>query len=98
MERMPDGRIVFLEDTPGKGLDHIWERHYREFTKKHIKKDDIPLLVIKALREGNIVGYQGEGKGRPIYSVEFRGNNINIGITVSDNGFIVGANPKSNNL
>jgi filamentous hemagglutinin len=43
--------------------------------------------------EGNIVGYQGSGTGRPIYQTTINGQPQRIAVTVASNGFIVGANP-----
>ena len=95
LEKMRDGRIIFLEDTPDKGLDHIWQRHGAQYDQKGIRRDDMSLLLMKAIREGNIIGYQGKGQGRPIYSVEFKGKTFQLAITVGNNGFIVGANLSS---
>ena len=95
LEKMRDGRIIFLEDAPGKGLDHIWEEHGAEFGKKAINREDMPLLLMKAIQEENIIGYQGKGYGRPIYSVEFQGEIVQVAISVGSNGFIVGANLNS---
>ena len=95
LEKMQDGRIIFLEDTPDKGLDHIWQRHGAQYDQKGIRRDDMSLLLMKAIREGNIIGYQGKGQGRPIYSVEFKGKTFQLAITVGNNGFIVGANLSS---
>ena len=44
-----------------------------------------------AVSKGKIVDYQG---GRPIYNVVYNGVNREVAITVGDNGFIVGANPR----
>ena len=41
-----------------------------------------------------IVGYQGRGTGRPIYEFTYNGEIHKVAITVGNNGFIVGANPK----
>jgi filamentous hemagglutinin len=53
----------------------------------------IPDLVIGAVSEGTVVGWQGASKSRPIYEVSFRGRQVKVAVTVSSNGFIVGANP-----
>jgi filamentous hemagglutinin len=47
---------------------------------------------MNAIERGEIIGQQGKGLTRPIYRVEFSGKFIDIAITVSDNGFVVGAN------
>lgn len=41
--------------------------HADDFTAKGIKSNEIPELLMKTLNEGKVVGYQGRGKGRPIY-------------------------------
>ena len=84
-----------MEDAPDKGLDHIWQEHGAQFAEKNISRDDMPLLIMQAVREGNIIGYQGKGQGRPIYSVEFQGKIVQVAISVGTNGFIVGANLNS---
>jgi phosphoribosylformylglycinamidine (FGAM) synthase-like amidotransferase family enzyme len=48
-----------------------------------------------ALREGKMIGYQGRKKTRSIYEVNFNGEVKYIAVTVSDNGYIVGANPRT---
>ena len=40
------------------------------------------------------MGYQGAGTGRPIFETVINGQPRRLAITISDNGFIVGANPK----
>lgn len=44
--------------------------------------------------EGKLVNYQGTGTGRPVFELTINGKRQRIAITVGDNGFIVGANPK----
>lgn len=93
--RDPNGRIVFLETgNSGAGLQHIVERHSSEFRKMGILEHDIPAMVMKAVVEGRIVGYQGAGEGRPIYEVVVNGQVQRLAVTIGGNGYIVGANPK----
>ena len=40
------------------------------------------------------MGYQGVGTGRPIFEIMINGELRRIAVTVSDNGYIVGANPR----
>ncbi len=47
---------------------------------------------MRAVQEGEIVGHQGAGTGRPIYQVEYDGTTLKVAITVGSNGYIVGAN------
>jgi hypothetical protein len=78
------------------GLQHILEKHGVDFANKGIPADLIPDAVLTAITNGTIVGYLGSAREpRPIYQVNFQGQNLYIAVTVSQNGFIVGANPTS---
>jgi len=55
---------------------------------------EIPSVIMKAVSTGKIVGYQGLGTGRPIYELTINGQSQRIAVTVGDNGFVVGANPR----
>jgi hypothetical protein len=95
IRQLPDGRTVWLESgNPNAGLEHIL-RHSDEFAAKGIPEHQIPDALFTALEEGRIVGYQGKGNGRPIYEFTFNGETQRVAVTVGENGFIVGANPKS---
>lgn len=95
--KLADGKIVFLETGNSKaGLQHILENHTADFANKGILPEQIPDAAIAAVTQGIIVGYLGSGrKPRPIYQLSFLGTTQYIAVTVSDNGFIVGANPTS---
>jgi len=87
------GKVIFLERGSSRaGLKHIL-RHSQDFANKGISPDDIPSVLKKALTEGSLV--PGGKPSRPIYAVKYRGETKHIAITVSDNGYIVGANPVS---
>ncbi|WP_333983156.1 DUF637 domain-containing protein [Burkholderia gladioli] len=89
------GKVVFLETgSSSAGLQHIIEEHGGEFANMGVSPAQIPEVVMKAVTEGNIVGYQGSGTGRPIYEVAVNGQRQRIAVTVGSNGFIVGANPR----
>jgi filamentous hemagglutinin len=89
-----EGRIVFLETgNNSAGLKHIVNKHADDFIKRGITEDQIPDAVMAAVTKGKIAGYQGAGKGRPIYEFQFNGQTQRIAVTTSNNGFIVGANP-----
>ncbi len=86
------GKIVWLEtgnDTAG--LQHIVKNHKSEFEANGILENQIPDVVMRAVTTGRIVGYQSPT--RPLYEVTFNGKTQHIAVTVSSNGFIVGANP-----
>ncbi|CAI1087811.1 hemagglutinin repeat-containing protein [Serratia quinivorans] len=88
------GKIVFLEKGNSKaGLQHIVGEHKKDFANIGVSEAKIPSVVMKAVTEGKIVGYQGKGTGRPIYEIVINGETHRLAITVSSNGFVVGANP-----
>jgi filamentous hemagglutinin len=92
--RLASGQVVFLETGNSKaGLQHIVEAHATDFAKIGISQSKIPEVVMRAVQDGRVVGYQGVGVGRPIYQIDIDGVRQNIAVTVSSNGFIVGANP-----
>lgn len=95
--KQANGKIVFLEEgNANGGLQHILEEHSSQFADKGIDADKIPDVIMTAVTEGKIVGNLGRKKTpRPIYEVNFNGKTYYIAVTVSDNGYIVGANPRS---
>ena len=80
--------------TDTAGLNHIITEHADDFLNKGITQEQIPDYVMNALDNGKIVGYQGRGTGRSIYEFTYYGEIHKVAITVGNNGFIVGANPK----
>jgi len=92
---MPDGRIVWLETGDAdRGLLHIIGEHQTDFAKMGATVSDIPQIVMDAVTEGNIIGYQPPGVGRPIFVTSFNGQQYKIAVTIGSNGYIVGVNPK----
>jgi hypothetical protein len=90
--KLPDGKIVFLEVGNLKGdLRHILKENKAHFAIRGISEDEISDAVMTAVTQGKIIGSQG--KDRPIYEVIFNGQPQYISVTVSENGFIVCANP-----
>jgi hypothetical protein len=90
------GKIVFLEQgNSDAGLQHILEKHSLEFADQGIKQNQIPDIIITALTEGKMIRYQGRQKTRMIYEVNFNSKTHYIALTVSNNGYIVGANPRT---
>jgi filamentous hemagglutinin len=93
--RSLNGKVVFLETGNSKaGLQHIIAEHGSQFAKMGVSEAQIPGVVMKAVSEGKLVGYQGSGVGRPIYELTINGQQQRIAVTVGDNGFVVGANPR----
>jgi hypothetical protein len=87
------GQLAFLETgTPDAGLAHVMN-HAGDFAKRGVHADQIAELVMTAVERGKVVGYQGRGTGRPIYEVIYNDTLHQIAVTMSNNGFIVGANP-----
>jgi filamentous hemagglutinin len=87
-----NGKIVFLETGNSKaGLQHVTGEHAKDFANIGVSEAQIPSVVMKAVAEGKVVGYQGTG--RPIYETVINGEVHRIAVTVSSNGFMVGANP-----
>ncbi|WP_243343803.1 hypothetical protein [Anaerococcus sp. AGMB09787] len=48
-----------------------------------------------AIENGRIVGNQGKfhSQTRVIYEVDYNGDMVKVSITISDNGYVVGATP-----
>ena len=73
---------MWLENgTDTAGLNHIITEHADDFLNKGITQEQIPDYVMNALE-------------RPIYEFTYNGEIHKVAITVGNNGFIVGANPK----
>ena len=95
MSPFSSGKVVFLETGNSKaGLQHIIEEHGSQLAQMGGAEAQIPGVVMRAVSEGKLVGYQGNGAGRPIYELNIDGQTQRIAVTVSDNGFVVGANPR----
>lgn len=75
-------------------MQHIIEEHGSHFAQMGVSEAQIPGVVMRAVSEGKLVGYQGSGIGRPIYELNINGQPQRIAVTVGDNGFVVGANPR----
>ncbi len=95
-----NGKIVWLEKghsaSEGKlpsGLVHIKHRHSSQFNDKGIPNNLISKVIKKAVKEVKIVGTSG--KNRDVYETKVNGRVVHIAITISDNGYIVGAHPTS---
>jgi Domain of unknown function (DUF4157)/Pre-toxin TG len=83
-------KIIYLETGNSKaGLQHIILRHGDEFINAGIKLEEIPDLIMDTVIKGKQIGMQGT---RPIYEVVFNGTKRQVAVTISDNGFVVGAN------
>ena len=95
IRKVPIERIVFLEKgNQSAGLGHILN-HADDFSRKGISNRDLPKFIMDNLEKGKIVGYQGKGKGRPIYELIYNGEKYHTAITTGSNGYVVGANPVS---
>jgi len=86
-------KIIFLEKGSDKaGLQHILKEHLDDFVKNGIAEEDIADYVFQAAKHGKVVGQQGS---RTIYETTYKGTTKRVAVSVSENGYIVGANPKS---
>ena len=90
----PTGKLIWLEQggKPSAGLWHVLDSHAKDFIRKGISAKELPQLLTKAITEGKYLGIQGST--RYIYEVDFGGKLRKLAIEISDNGFIVGANPR----
>lgn len=88
--KYPEPKLFGEWNNERAGFMHIL-KHENDFFNKGIGRDVIPELIFHALRKGKVVGSQG--RGRLIYECEFNGVTQRIAITISENGFVVGANP-----
>lgn len=92
-----NNKIVWLEKGNNlSGLQHIINRHGNQFLAKGITKEDLPVFLKTTIENGKIIGKQGKFNSQPriIYEVNYNGKVVKVVITISDNGYIVGANPK----
>ncbi len=89
-----DGKIIFFETGNSRaGLQHIIGEHAKDFTNIGVSEAPIPSVLMKAVADNKIEGYQGKGTERPIYVTVINSEVYRLAITVSNNGFMVGANP-----
>ena len=91
--RTPSGQVVFIEKgSSAAGLQHIIERHGSDFASKGIAQSDIPIVLMQALKRGEVVGINGTA---PVYRVIYNGEAKYVSIGVGSNGYVVRANPVS---
>ena len=93
--KQQNGKLAWLEKgNDGAGWKHI-KKHIKDFTEQGIDEDSIVDLLREAILRGKMIGYQKTKHRTPreVYELEFNGKTIRIAISISDNGFIVGANP-----
>lgn len=91
--RLPDQRVVWLEEGNDRsGLRHIMEpKRITNFERKDIVEDEIVDAIFDALAHGKPVGVSSTD--RIVYEFSHRGHVKRIAISVSTNGYIVGAHP-----
>lgn len=96
--KCPNGRIVWLEkgcaEPRESGLVHILNAHGEQFKQKGILKAEIPHYIMEAVRQDNIVGYQGKRNPRTIFEFIYCGKKQRVAVQIASNGYIVSANPK----
>lgn len=89
--------LVWLEKGNSlSGLKHILDKHGNQFLKKGITVEKMPNFLKTTIENGKVIGKQGKLNSKPrlIYEVNYNDKIIKIAISISDNGYIVGANPK----
>ena len=87
-----DDQLVWLEKgSKSAGLEHIISRHGSDFAKYGIPESEIPDLLESAVKTGKNAGKTANGATK--FEVFFNGKQRKLLITISDNGFIVQANP-----
>ncbi len=74
--------------------DVLFSSDAGDFANQGISPKQIPDYVMNGVTNGKIIGTQGRSPGRPIYSFEYNGEIRKVAVTIADNGFIVGANPR----
>lgn len=88
-----DGKIVWLEEgrlePKPSGYAHILDKHDNQFNENGISNQNIPQFIVLAATEGKIVGFVGD---RKVYEYNSLNQTYHVAITISDNGYIVGAN------
>lgn len=86
------GRLIWLEQGNNSvGLNHIVVEHGKQFEDAGIAIENIPQILIETIKNGEYVGIQG--RDRKVYKINYQsGEDIYVAITISNNGFIVGAN------
>ncbi|OQO93251.1 hypothetical protein B1813_12890 [Saccharomonospora piscinae] len=93
--RLLDDRIVWLEEgNEGSGLLHLMDpSRVQQFEKAGVNKSEIVDTIFRALTETKPIGI-GSGD-RLVYDVQHGNGTVRIALSVADNGYIVGANPRS---
>ena len=80
--------------TSRAGLQHILERHSREFAS--YEPAQLLELAEASTSIGLHIGNQGRtGRSRPIYGLFFYGKPLAVAVQVGSNGFVVSMNPQS---
>ncbi|MDF0551570.1 hypothetical protein [Kamptonema sp. UHCC 0994] len=93
-----EGKIIFLETgNATSGLQHILKDHLSQFADRGISTDQIPDVIMMAVTQGQIVGSQGKTSSTPrsIYQFTLNGETKYLAVQVSENGYIVSANPRT---
>jgi len=91
--RDAQGKVVWLENGDSqKGLTHILTKR-KGFAGRQVASEDIADLILAAVTKGNLIGYQGQEFPRLVFAVIFKGKHQFVAVSISTNGYIVGANP-----
>ena len=94
--RTPEGKVVWLETgNVGAGMQHILDRHTKDFIGQGIQPTEIPNYLMTAVSTGKVVATQGKKvPPRVVYEFIWKGETRRVALDIGSNGFIVSANPK----
>lgn len=85
-------KVVFLEGGDLEaGFQHIIERHRKDFADRGIMESEIPDVIMFTIANGKYI--ESRGKSGKVFEINFKGENQQILVVVSSNGFIVTAHP-----
>ncbi|KAK8043435.1 hypothetical protein PG993_005865 [Apiospora rasikravindrae] len=85
----------------GAGFEHVKHEHERDYANKGIppdrQRERLPQYMEASTTVGRHIGYATKKQTRPVMSTYFKEEQrvVRNGMTVADNGFIVGMNPLS---
>jgi hypothetical protein len=91
-----NSQILWVETgTSLAGMKHIL-KHKEDFANQGVPETKLLELAEAATKVGYPAGFQGKGKkGRPILLLYFYDKPLGVAITVGNNGFVVGMNPRN---
>ncbi|GAB4213972.1 MAG: hypothetical protein OHK0012_11090 [Synechococcales cyanobacterium] len=93
---MPDGRLIWMEmGDADRGFKHIMKKS-ADFAGRGIAEQDICDFLLYAATHGQYRDVQG--RDRQVFAESWQGRTQYVSISISQNGYIVGANPTPRKL